>query len=335
MSRLCCHSRWILAAALLTTLFIFVISCQTRPVTTIDKTVVEKTVPHEDDWGIYQLDLATSEVQLLYSTSNEIYSSALRLNGTGDKLVFAQQADGTADEDCEIFSMSADGSNLSRVTDNNFWDLYPVWSPDGNSIAFLSKREGDLDIYVINDDGSNVKKLYDSGDNDADIDWAGENIVFTSQFAIWKMRADGTEATMITDLDGRGEWGNANLPKGDYDPRLSSDGRYIVFERLEDINQPDGGYNLFTIDIDGTEETRMTGNSYSQGIASWSHAGDKIVYVVAAIDGAGKYDIYMINSDGTDNHNITPGYFPPEFLCHSPIFSIDDDHIFFIGQWWQ
>jgi Tol biopolymer transport system component len=338
MHRLFCHSRWILAVVLLTALFTSLISCQTQPVTTVDnvdKTVIEKTVPHEAAWGIYQLDLATSEVQLLYSTQNEIYSSALRLNSTGDKLVFAQKADGTADNDCEIFSISVDGSNLSRVTSNNFWDLYPVWSPDGSKIAFLSKREGDLDIYVINSDGSNEKKLFDSGDNDADIDWAGENIVFTSQFAIWKMRADGTGATMITELDGRGEWGSANLPEGDYDPRLSNDGRYIVFERLEDTNKPNGGYNLFTINIDGTGETRLTDDSYAQGIASWSHSGDKIVYIVAAIDGAGKYDIYVINSDGTDNHDITPGYFPPAFLCHSPVFSINDDKVFFIGQWWQ
>jgi Tol biopolymer transport system component len=322
--------RLILAAALLTTLFISLISCKAQS----DATVV-KTVPHEGDWGIYQLDLSTSEVQLLYSTSSEIYTSALRLNSTGDKLVFAQKVDGNAEENCEIFSMAVDGSNLQRVTNNSFWDLYPVWSPDGGRIAFLSKRDGDLDIYVMNDDGSNVKKLFDSGDHDADIDWAGENIVFTSQFAIWKIEADGTNPTMITNLDGRGEWGNANLPKGDYDPRLSKDGRRIVFERLEDVNQPNGGYNIFVINIDGTGETRLTDNSYAQGIASWSHSGDKITYVVAAIDGVGKYDIYMMNADGTDNHNITPGYFPPEFLCHSPVFSGDDNSIFFIGQWWQ
>ena len=49
----------------------------------------------------------------------------------------------------------------------------------------------------------------------------------------------------------------------------------------------------------------------------------------------GKFDIYLMNSDGTDNKNITPDYFPADFLCHNPIFSLDEDEIFFIGEWWM
>ena len=208
-------------------------------------------------------------------------------------------------------------------------------STDGSSIAFLSKREKDLDIYLMDIDGNNQKKLYDSGDNDADIDWAGDSIVFTSQFAIWKINKDGTNPTKLTNPHGRGEWGKANLPKGDYDPRLSKDGKYVIFARLEDVEKPNGGYNFFKINLDGTAEVRLTNNSYSQSLASWSYSGEKIIYVVAAIEGAGKYDIYMMNADGTENHNVTPDYFPPDFLCFSPVFSKDDAKIFFIGQWWQ
>jgi TolB protein len=213
-------------------------------------------------------------------------------------------------------------------------DVYPVWSPDGAQTAFLSKQDGDLDIYVMDADGSNVTKLYDSGSNDADIDWVGNSIVFTSRFAIWKL-TDDSQASQITDMQDRGEWGDANLPKGDYDPRLSPDGQLVVFERLEDISQPNGGYNIFVINIDGTEEKRLTDNGYAQGLASWSHSGEKLIYIVAAINGQGKYDIYMINSNGTENRNITPDYFPADFLCHSPVFSEDDAKIYFIGQWWD
>ncbi len=296
---------------------------------------VVRTVPHEGDWGIYELDITTLNVRLVYSAQDEIYTSALRLDNAGDRLVFAQKVDGTADNNFEIFSIRLDGSNLRRLTDNDFWDLYPVWSPDGGRVAFLSKREKDLDIYVMDADGGNSRRLYDSGSHDADIDWAGDNIVFTSQFAIWCMKANGTEPAKVTSPPGRGEWGKANLPKGDYDPRLSRDGMKIVFERLEDADNPNGGYNLFTVKTDGSEETRLTNNNYSQGLANWSHSGERIVYVVAAIGREGKYDVYVVNSDGTDNHNITPSYFPPDFLCHSPVFSGDDSKVLFIGQWWR
>lgn len=149
------------------------------------------------------------------------------------------------------------------------------------------------------------------------------------------MKEDGTQPIRITNPPSRGEWGQANLPKGDYDPRLSYDGNRIVFERLEDTTLSNGGYNLFVVNLDGTGETRLTDNNYAQGLANWSHSGERIVYVVAAIGGVGKYDMYMINSDGNDNHNITPYYFPADFLCHSPVFSKGDARIFFIGQWWQ
>ncbi len=294
-----------------------------------------RTVPRSGDWGIYEMDMVSLSVKLVCSTQDEIYSSALRLNSAGDRLVFAKKVNGTADSDIEIFSIGVDGDNLTKITDNAFWDLYPVWSPDGGRIAFLSKREKDLDIYVMDADGSSVQRLFDSGFHDADVDWADDTIVYTSQFAIWRMDADGTHAARVTDPPGRGEWGKANLPKGDYDPRLSRDGKKIVFERLEDSGNPNGGYNLFSVKPDGTEETRLTDNSYSQGIANWSNLGDKIIYVVAAMEGEGKYDMYVINADGTDNHNVTPSYFPPDFLCYSPVFSDDDSSVFFIGQWWR
>ncbi len=111
--------------------------------------------------------------------------------------------------------------------------------------------------------------------------------------------------------------------------------RNSFFERLEDDSSVHGNYNIFVIDSSGTAETRLTNTGYSQGLASWSHSGTRIVYIVAAIGTEGKYDIYMMNADGTENRNITPDYFPANFLCQWPVFSADDAKIFFIGEWWE
>jgi TolB protein len=274
-------------------------------------------------------------VQLIYSTDEEMYSSALRLNPAGNRFVFAKKTGGNANENSEIFTINSDGTNLQRITSNPYWDLYPAWSPDGTEIVFLSFRGSDLDLYVMAADGSNPDLLHDSGTHDADVDWAGNKIVFTSGFKIWAIYADGTSPIQITNPANAGTWGTANLPIGDYDPRLNADGTKIVFERLENPNTTHGSYNLFIINADGSGETRLTDTGYSQGLASWSHSGNELVYVVAAIGEEGKYHIYMINSDGAGNRDITPDYFPPGFLCHSPIFSEDDSKIYFIGQWWE
>ncbi|MGQ9834220.1 MAG: hypothetical protein ACUVRJ_10585, partial [Candidatus Villigracilaceae bacterium] len=55
----------------------------------------------------------------------------------------------------------------------------------------------------------------------------------------------------------------------------------------------------------------------------------------AAGQGIPRYDMYIMNASGTDNHNITPEYFPAEFLVHNAAFSKDDSKIYFIGEWWQ
>lgn len=284
-------------------------------------------------WGIYSLDIESGKVELIYTSGKKI--STLRLSTANHRFVFSQQIDGEGNEYEEICTVGVDGSNFVRLTNNSIWDLYPAWSPDGTRIAFLSLRERDLDIYVMDADGSNVTKLYDSGYHDADIHWAGERIVFTSNSRIWTIRDDGTDPFQVTEPPRAGEWGNANLPFGDYDPQFNREGTRIAFERLENDTSPHGNYNIHVVNADGSGETPLTDTGYSQGFPSWSHSGDAIVYLIAAINTTGYYDMYMMNADGTENHDITPEYFPSNFLCHSPIFSEDDSKIYFVGELWE
>jgi len=291
----------------------------------------QEVVPHEDRWGIYCLDIDTQMIDLLYSSPVKI--SSLRLNNASGRFVFSQKVNGDNSSE-EIFTFSTNGNDLHRITDNSFWDLYPAWSPDGSKVAFLSQRSSSLGIYMMNADGSEAIELYDSSSQEADIDWIGDQIVFTKDGSIWIMQSDGTNARQISNAPRTGEWGNANLPFGDYDPRISPDGARVVFERLVDDQSPHGNYDLFIIDTESYNEFRLTQSGYSQGLASWSNSGNQIVYIVAAIGDIGQYDLYMMNDDGTENRNITPPYFPPDFLCHRAIFSTDDKGIYFIGEWW-
>lgn len=292
-----------------------------------------KYVPHVKKWGIYSLDLSSQLVDLIYSSPEEI--TTLRLNKNGDQFVFSMMIDGTDYNDSEICLLDHDGSNFIRLTENHYWDLYPTWSPNGLKIAFLSFREDDLDIYMMNSDGTNQSKFYDSGSHDADIHWINDTIVFTSSSKIWRINDDGTNPSVITNPPNAGEWGNANLPFGDYDPNIHPDGTKIAFERLENDTSTHGNYNIFSIKLDGSAEIRLTDNYFTQGFPTWSNSGEKILLLVTAISNEGKYDLYMMNADGSDYKNITPDYFPDRFLCHSGVFSPDDLKIFFIGEWWE
>ena len=201
--------------------------------------------------------------------------------------------------------------------------------------TYLSWPEDTLDIYVMDADGKNQRLLYDSGHHDADIHWIGGKIAFTRNSQIWMMDANGTGATQLTDPPRAGEWGEAVLPFGDYDPRISPDGARIVFERMVDDSSPHGNYDLFIIDSDGSNEKRLTESGWTQGLAVWSPSGDRIVYSVAAVDVEGRYDIFMMNSDGSQIRDLTSQLFPPVFLAHESVFSVDGSKIFFIGEWWD
>jgi hypothetical protein len=59
--------------------------------------------------------------------------------------------------------MSADGSNLTRLTHDPSHDWNPIWSPDGAKVAFESDRDGEVGIFVMNSDGTDVHRLVDTG----------------------------------------------------------------------------------------------------------------------------------------------------------------------------
>jgi Tol biopolymer transport system component len=306
-----------------------------------DKAVDSVTwkVPHEGKWGIYVLNLTSGEIALLYSSDHEI--AGINLSNSGGRLAFSMktQDSATIDTTSEIYTLDVNNGHPTRITDNHCFDSYPSFSPDDSSIVFLSMRDGTLDLYMMDSNGGNQRLFYNSGGHDADVDWGNAGrIAFTRDHQIWSVNSDGTDPRQETDPPDAGLWGNANLPIGDYDPRFSPDGSRIAFERMVDVSYITGGYDIYVITVNGDDESNLTNTGaqgYAQGLASWSHSGDRLVYILAAIKAQGKYRLCMINSDGSGNRDVTPDYFPPEFLCHCAVFSLDDANIYFVGQWWQ
>lgn len=61
----------------------------------------------------------------------------------------------------EIFLMNRDGSNLQNLTNNNVPDYAAEWSKNGQTIYFISERDGSPNIYAMQSDGSKVRKVVD------------------------------------------------------------------------------------------------------------------------------------------------------------------------------
>jgi Tol biopolymer transport system component len=89
-------------------------------------------------------------------------STATPVGGGEGKIVFFSYIDGND----EIYVMDANGSNQTRLTNNNVADVYPVWSPDGTKIAFNSDRDGNWEIYVMDANGNNSARLTNNNAED-------------------------------------------------------------------------------------------------------------------------------------------------------------------------
>jgi Tol biopolymer transport system component len=57
----------------------------------------------------------------------------------------------------DIYSVNPDGSGDAQLTDHSAADTCPVWSPDGGKIAFITKRNGPREVFIMNGDGSDQK----------------------------------------------------------------------------------------------------------------------------------------------------------------------------------
>jgi Tol biopolymer transport system component len=213
---------------------------------------------------------------------------------SGDDIAFVSSRDG----DYAIYLMDADGSGEGRVTDERGdtstgagvqFQTDPAWSPDGTRIAFASAREGTFDVYVMNADGTDTKRLTSTNENDRGPSWSpdGSRIAFSRSSdggQVWVMNADGTGARRLTDeLAEEGE------------PSWSPDGRWIAYTHRAsgtDIRE------IWVARPDGTGRrgvTKLEARSYAP---DWAPDSQHLAF--SANRGGVRYDIYTIGVDGKD-----------------------------------
>jgi Tol biopolymer transport system component len=113
-----------------------------------------------------------------------------------------------------IFTMNADGSDLTRLTPRTATNQQPHWSPDGTKIAFVHTNAPGYGhtIEVMNPDGSNVRRLTPLGIDATNPRWSpdGKRLVFNDyahsiqheSANLITMRANGTDRVQLTHYSG-------------------------------------------------------------------------------------------------------------------------------------
>lgn len=177
----------------------------------------------------------------------------------------------------QIHLLNANGSSNQVLTRNPYdFESEPVWSPDGRKIAFVSDRDGEREIWVMNADGRGRRQLTHNDADEHDPDWSpdGRQIAFE--------RNDGLhdEEIYVVNTDGTGERQLTANETNDYSPSWSPDGRQIAFAS----DRGGGRSDIFVMKADGTGQRSLTRTRAGGDRPSWEPNGRRIVFECGAAD---------------------------------------------------
>lgn len=162
-------------------------------------------------------------------------------------IVFVSDRDGNY----EIYDLKIADDSVTRLTyrERNP-DQEPTLSPDGRQIAFQSKVENNWEIFVMDVDGRNVKRLTFNPADDRQPAWSpdGANIAFASN-------RDGNNEIYVMDTDGKSKRNITNAPASDEAPTWSPDSQMIAFQ-----SNRGGTTEIWRMNAtDGTGQKQLTG----------------------------------------------------------------------------
>lgn len=225
--------------------------------------LIKKSGDSISNVSLYILDLTTNK-RVLTSFRPGVNSGAIFSRDGQSIYLGMSMGSGAAD----IYKINLKGEVENRLTKGpaGAINVEPALSPDGSKIAFSSERGGRPMIYVMNSDGSNVKRLTFKGTYNSSPSWSpdGKKIAFAGQdnsnFDIYTMDPDGSNLKRITSA----QKVNGKAAHNE-DPSFSPDSRYLVY-----TSNRTGKNQIYISTVDGSEERRVTNDSKNYYRPKWS-----------------------------------------------------------------
>ncbi len=193
----------------------------------------------------------------------------------------------------EIYVMDATGSNQRAATRNKSINAFPSWSPDGNSIVYMSylyRRSPHL-FRLVRGGGEKPGRLLESLDATRAV-YRGVYDPSGSRLAV-VISVDGAPEIFTVDIDGKNLRRLTNHEAIDLSPTWSPDGARIAF-----VSDRTGAPQLYVMNADGSGQKRLSFDGNYNTAPAWSPDGRWIAYETRV---GGQFDIWLIDPDGRTN----------------------------------
>jgi Tol biopolymer transport system component len=278
----------------------------------------------EDGSEIYTLDLSclgetgSCDEALTQLVDNPRIDRFPYWSPVGSQILFASDRE----DDFLIFDlylMNWDGTDVRQLTDSPLTDLQPSWSPTGDTIAYVGMTFYAGSIYTYNLEEGKARLLPELQAWNRQPTWSpdGQKIAFVAG----ETGYDNSRDLCVIDMD---DDSTDCLTDGKYiteeAPSWSHDGESLVFSMREDDT-----YNICVIEVQTGIITYLTDGQRHAISPTWSPDGSKIAYLVSIGDNLINFDLFVMNTNGSQKTRITQSPHQERI----PIWSKDGEFIVF------
>jgi len=213
-----------------------------------------------------------SEPQLITAIDFVSYRE-LAISAQGKRLAYAATTTVS-----NLWQVMRNGDTKALINERTFRVSVPVFSPNGERIAYALRRRGEwADIFASNADGSNPIQLTKQLAASYMPSWTpnGEGVVYVTvrdgKPALFKYSMKDGAEHKFNDLETEPGFSSQGVPMG----RLSPDGTQVTFHR--EVN---GVLQVWKLDIPTKQRTQLTSGPLSSGYPMWSPDGREITFEV-------------------------------------------------------
>ena len=202
----------------------------------------------------------------------------------------------------DIFTVAASGGPPVPVTADDAIDWYPVWSPDGGRLYFLSDRGGTMNIWRVAIDEHSGRALGAPEPVTVPAQYVGslafgldgKTLVYSETSQRNKLARIGFDSAGRSAV-GPPEWIDAEHTVSDL--KFSPDGSQLVSDTVGDATE-----DLWVMNADGTGRRRLISDAHRNRAPEWSPDGKEILFLS---DRGGNYGIWLIRVDGSGLRPLT------------------------------